>query len=505
MSQGKFEQAKPIVDFPATEREIARFWRENKTFEKSLENRHGAPQFTFYEGPPTANGLPHNGHVLTRVFKDVFLRYQTMRGRYVPRKAGWDTHGLPVEVEVEKELGIHGKEAIEEYGVEKFIARCIDSVFRYTNEWERMTEKIGFWVDLDDAYVTYHRSYVESVWWALSELFNKGLLYKGHKIVWWWPQGGTALSAGEVGQGYKTVEDPSVYVKMPLVDEPDVSLLVWTTTPWTLPSNQYVAVRPEYDYVQVKDEEHGSLIIAAALRETIAGKLGRELPVERELKGDELLGKYYVPPFDYFYPRYKDLEAVTPEGDKVKALWRVLAAEFVELDAGTGLVHEAPAFGEVDYDLHRNTIAEYANADEIPLFCPIAPDGKFDTTVPDVEGQFVKDADRELVRSLRDSGVLVHRENYRHEYPFCWRADDDPAHPVRTAGVVHQDDGAQQRGSSQQRRDPLVARAHRHGPLRRLPAQQRGLGALARALLGYAAEHLDQRRDGEHAGAGLGG
>ena len=426
MSQGKFLKAKPIVDFPATEREIAEFWRANNTFEKSLENRRGKPQFTFNEGPPTANGLPHNGHVLTRVFKDVFLRYQTMRGRYVPRKAGWDTHGLPVEVEVEKELGIHGKEAIEEYGVEKFIARCIDSVFRYTNEWERMTEKIGFWVDLDDAYVTYHKSYVESVWWALSELFNKGLLYKGHKIVWWWPQGGTALSAGEVGQGYKTVEDPSVYVKMPLVDQPDVGLLVWTTTPWTLPSNQYVAVRPEYDYVQVKDEEHGSLIIAAALRETIAGKLGRELPIECELKGDELLGKYYVPPFDYFYPRYKNLEAVTPEGDRVKALWRVLSAEFVELDAGTGLVHEAPAFGEVDYDLHRNTIAEYDNADEIPLLCPIGPDGKFDATVSDVEGQFVKDADKELVRALRDKGVLVHRENYRHEYPFCWRADEDP-------------------------------------------------------------------------------
>ena len=231
MSTGKFLQAKPIVDFPATEREIAELWRAQKTFEKSLENRKGRPPFTFYEGPPTANGLPHNGHVLTRVFKDVFLRYQTMRGRYVPRKAGWDTHGLPVEVEVEKELGIHGKEAIEEYGVEKFIARCIESVFRYTNEWERMTEKVGFWVDLDDAYVTYHRSFVESVWWALSELFKKGLLYKGHKIVWWWPQGGTALSAGEVGQGYKTVEDPSVFVKMPLVDEPGVSLLVWTTTP----------------------------------------------------------------------------------------------------------------------------------------------------------------------------------------------------------------------------------------------------------------------------------
>ncbi len=426
MSQGKFLQAKPIVDFPAVEKSIARFWRENRIFEKSLQARQGSPQFTFYEGPPTANGLPHNGHVLTRVLKDVFLRYQTMRGKYVPRKAGWDTHGLPVEVEVEKELGIHGKEAIEAYGVEKFIAKCVDSVFRYTADWERMTERVGFWVDLDDAYVTYHRSYVESVWWALSQLFKKDLLYRGHKIVWWWPQGGTALSAGEVGLGYKNVEDPSVYVKLPLVDEPDVSLLVWTTTPWTLPANQYVAVRPEYDYVQVRDEVHGSLILAGALRETIAAKLGRDLPVEKELTGADLLDRAYHPPFDYFYPQYKDLEVRTAEGQTHKALWRVLAADFVELDTGTGLVHEAPAFGEVDYELFRTVNAAYVNGDQVPLLSPITPDGKFTAEVPDVEGQFVKDADKPLIRLLRDSGALVHRESYKHEYPFCWRADDDP-------------------------------------------------------------------------------
>ncbi len=426
MTVGKFEQAKAIIDFPEVERGISRFWKQNRIFERSLEIRLGQPQFTFYEGPPTANGLPHNGHVLTRAFKDVFLRYRTMRGYYVPRKAGWDTHGLPVEVEVEKELGIHGKEAIEQFGVEEFIKRCLASVFRYTQEWETMTDKIGFWVDLKDAYVTYHKSYVESVWWALSELFKKDLLYKGHKIVWWWPQGGTALSAGEVGQGYKTVDDPSVYVKMPFVDEPELAMLAWTTTPWTLPSNQYVAVRPEYDYVEVLDKEHGRLIVASALRETIAAKLGRDLPVQREFKGDALLGRRYRPPFDYFYPRYKDLEAVGRTGDRFPALWRVLAADFVELESGTGLVHEAPAFGEVDYELHRNTIAAYTNADEIPLLCPVGPDGKFDSTVPDVAGQFVKDADKPLVRLLAERGVLVHREQYRHEYPFCWRADDDP-------------------------------------------------------------------------------
>ena len=288
MSEQRFQQAKPIVDFPAAERAVMRFWEENRIFEKSLQRRQGAPKFVFNEGPPTANGLPHNGHVLTRVFKDVFLRYRTMAGKHVPRKAGWDTHGLPVEVEVEKELGIHGKEAIERYGVERFVRKCVDSVFAYTEEWERMTQRVGFWVDLSDAYVTFHKSYVESVWWALSRLLEKGLLYKGRKIVWWWPQGGTALSAGEVGLGYKTVEDPSVYVALPLDDDPAVSLLIWTTTPWTLPANQYVAVRPEYEYVQVKDGGR-SLIVAAALRETIAQKLGRGLPVEKELKGADLL------------------------------------------------------------------------------------------------------------------------------------------------------------------------------------------------------------------------
>ena len=426
MSQSNFEQAQAIIDFPAKERELAEFWKDHGIFEKSLEIRKGQPQFTFYEGPPTANGLPHNGHVLTRVFKDVFLRYRTMCGQYVPRKAGWDTHGLPVEVEVEKELGIHGKEPIEEYGVEPFIVRCIESVFRYTEEWERMTEKVGFWADLEDAYVTYQRSYVESVWWALSELVKKDLLYKGHKIVWWWPQGGTALSAGEVGQGYKEVEDPSVYVTLPLVEDANVSLLIWTTTPWTLPSNQYVAVKPDFDYVQVKDENR-SLIIAAALRETIEKKIGRDLPVEKEFKGSELLGKAYRPPFDYFYGQYSDLEVVSASGQKEKAMWKVLAGEFVELETGTGLVHEAPAFGEVDFDLHRDTVDSYSEGgDAVPLLCPIKPDGKFTDEVPDVAGEWVKDADKLLIRLLKDRGLLLHREQYKHEYPFCWRADDDP-------------------------------------------------------------------------------
>src|SRR4051794_23937560 len=217
-----FAKVTPELNFPKEEREVLALWKERKIFARSLEERAGSPTFVFYEGPPTANGLPHNGHVLTRVIKDLFPRYKTMRGFQVPRKAGWDTHGLPVEVEVEKELRIHGKAAIEAYGIEPFVKKCIESVFRYTDEWERLTERVGFWVDLPSAYVTYHKSYIESVWWALSELHKKGLLYQGHKVVWWWAQGGTALSAGEVGLGYKQVGDPSVYVAFPLKDAGDL-------------------------------------------------------------------------------------------------------------------------------------------------------------------------------------------------------------------------------------------------------------------------------------------
>ena len=425
MSTRRFKRAKPIVDFPAVEREVSEFWDENKVFEKSLEIRQGKERFIFNEGPPTANGLPHNGHVLTRVFKDVFLRYRTMAGRYVPRKAGWDTHGLPVEVEVEKELGIHGKRAIEEYGVERFIRKCMDSVFRYTEQWEQMTRRVGFWVDLPDAYVTYHKSYVESVWWALSRMYRQGLLYRGHKVVWWWPQGGTALSAGEVGLGYKTVADPSVYVAARLADEPGTSLLVWTTTPWTLPANQYVAVRPGVDYARVRLGDK-SLILAAALKGEIEQKLGQTLHVEETLPGTELLGKRYRPPFGHFERRYWDSEGRLRGGGREPYLWKVVAADFVTLDSGTGLVHQAPAFGEVDYDLHRELAGRYESPEAVPLLCPVRPDGRFDSSVTEVAGQWVKQADRQLVRMLADSGALIHRESYRHEYPFCWRADDDP-------------------------------------------------------------------------------
>ena len=410
---GVFERAAPVVDFPDAESRIRELWRERDVFARSLALRRDAPRFVFYEGPPTANGMPHNGHALTRVMKDVIPRYKAMRGFDVPRRAGWDTHGLPVEIEVEKELRISGKDAIERYGVEPFVRRCLESVFRYTGEWQAFTEKLAFWLDMDDAYVTYHQSYVESVWWALSRLFERDLLYRGHKVVWWWAQGGTVLSAAEVGEGYRTVDDPSIYVRFPLADEPDASLLVWTTTPWTLPSNSFAAVAADEDYAVVRDGEQ-RLVVAAVLREALAEKVGRELPVERQLRGADLVGRRYTPPFDWFTGRHRDA-----------SLWRVVAADFVELDAGTGVVHAAPAFGEVDFEL---LLREQREDPSLPLLCAVRPDGSFDPGIaePAFSGRWVKEADRDLTRALRERGLLWHAEQIRHEYPFCVRSDQDP-------------------------------------------------------------------------------
>ena len=413
VSEPVFERVTPVADFPALESRMRDFWREARIFEKSVARRAGGPRFVFYEGPPTANGLPHNGHALTRVMKDVIPRYKSMRGYDVPRKGGWDTHGLPVEIEVEKELRISGRDAILEYGVEPFVRRCLESVFRYTQEWNSFTEMLGFWVDLDDAYVTYHEDYVESVWWALSQLFQKDLLYQGHKVVWWWAQGGTVLSAAEVGEGYKSVDDPSVFCRFPLEGEAGTSLLVWTTTPWTLPSNCLAAVRPDVDYAVVRDGEE-RLIVAAALVAALAEKVGRELPVERTLPGRELVGRRYLPPFDWFASRQAGLD-----------FWRVVGADFVELDAGTGVVHIAPAFGEVDFELLRREQSEHP---ELPLLCAVKPDGGFDPEfAPEhYAGRWVKECDRDLSRELKERRLLWHAETIRHDYPFCVRSDQDP-------------------------------------------------------------------------------
>jgi isoleucyl-tRNA synthetase len=435
-----FDKVEALPNFPELEKRILNLWKERDVFHRSLAESKGRNPFVFYEGPPTANGLPHNGHVLTRVMKDLFPRYQTMRGYHVDRRAGWDTHGLPVEVEVEKELRIRGKEAIVKYGVEPFVRKCLESVFRYTSEWEHLTERIGFWVDLDQAYVTYHKSYVESVWWALSELFKKGLLYRGHKVVWWWAQGGTALSAGETGNAYKTVDDPSVYVLFPLVGE-DASLVVWTTTPWTLPSNQFAAVHAEVEYAYAKDPKDGRvLVMARALLPSIEGKIGRQLEVLKSVKGAELIGKHYRPPFDtYAKPSPNPLYFRVVAGDKAiggPPQW------FVALDTGTGVVHMAPAFGEDDWKVWRKEQRQHPS---IELLCAVRPDGRFNERLGALEGTWVKDADKPLVKMLEQAGLLLHHETYRHEYPFCWRSDNDPLIQyardtwfIRTTAVIDQ-------------------------------------------------------------------
>ncbi|MHC4200359.1 MAG: isoleucine--tRNA ligase, partial [Planctomycetota bacterium] len=389
-----------------TERAVGEFWRTFRIFEKSLEQGAGRPTFVFYEGPPTANGRPHPGHVLTRVVKDVFPRYRTMTGMNVPRKAGWDTHGLPVEIEVEKELGLSSKEDIEKFGVEPFVKKCMESVFRYTRDWEDLTERIGFWVDLGDAYVTYRREYVESVWWALAELWKKKLLYQGHKIVPWCPRCGTALSSHEVGWGYKTVDDPSVTIKFRVTKLADGSpapdglyLLAWTTTPWTLLSNAALAVKPEAEYVHVKRD--GDTLVLAATR--VEAVLGEGATVEKTMKGADLAGIEYEPLFPV---------------DVEKPAWRVVVADFVTLDDGTGIVHMAPAFGADDQLVGREH--------DLPMICRVDPRG---IIVDDAEGtkafagRFCKDADADIMRDLDGRGLLVDRGTLRHEYPHCWRCE----------------------------------------------------------------------------------
>ena len=432
MSTRAFDPAPSPFSFSNAEKEITRFWKEHQVYHKSLEQRAASPRFVFYEGPPTANGMPHPGHCLTRTIKDIFPRYKTMTGHFCERKAGWDTHGLPVEIEVCKELGIldGGKEAIEDYGIQAFNRKCIESVFRYTREWEEMTDRIGFWVDLEDAYVTFHQSYVESVWWALKQLFDRGLLYQGHKVVWWWAQGGTALSAGEVGEGYRDTDDPAITVSFALTDESraalgledeKVSLLIWTTTPWTLLSNCAASVGPDIDYAIVRvtaaDRAPEVFILASALVER---HFKDKAEVIRTVKGAGLLGLRYEPLFNYGTP--ERLEGGGPSD----RYWVVIPADFVDLETGTGIVHIAPAFGEDDYTVCKEQ--------DVGFLCYVKPDGTLDERVTDADpydqtpfaGQFCKDADKGIIRFLKEAGVVLEHSQYRHSYPFCPRAEDDP-------------------------------------------------------------------------------
>lgn len=402
-------------DFIAAEARSRKLWKDQDVFKKSLEARRGKPSFVFYEGPPTANGKPHPGHVIGRVIKDLFPRYKTMKGCYVPRKAGWDTHGLPVEIEVEKELKISGKEEIEKYGIERFTHRCLESVFRYTKEWEELTERIGFWIDTSDAYATFHQSFVESVWWALKQLFERGLLYQDRKIVWWWAQGGTTLSAAEVGLGYKEVADPSVYIRFRSSEDPGTSYLAWTTTPWTLPSNVALAVNAEADYVTVEAPLEGGgsekLVMAAPLVQKVLGKNVTPVSVSAPFKGAKLVGKRYEQLLPY----------AKPDGGKS---FVIVAAPFVTVDPsqaegfGTGFVHIAPAFGEDDHKLSK--------AEGLGFLQLVDAKGRMTAEVTGFAGVFCKEADRGLIRELRSRGALLREETYKHEYPFCWRADNDP-------------------------------------------------------------------------------
>jgi isoleucyl-tRNA synthetase len=381
-------------------------WKEHGIFEKAVARRSESEAFTFYEGPPTANGRPGIHHVLARTLKDVVCRYRDLAGFKVERKAGWDTHGLPVEVEVEKSLGIHGREAIRDFGLETFTRKCIDSVFAYTEDWERLTDRIGYWLDLDDPYVTYHEPYVESVWWALKQLFDKGLLYEGHKVVWWWPQGGTALSQAEVGLGYREVEDPSVTVRFRLEEDhgfgKPTSILAWTTTPWTLPSNCALAVGAALDYAAF-DLGEEVLIVAQALAATVF-KDQERTPV-REMKGSDLLGWRYAPLFQF----------AEPEGGPAHI---VIEADFVSTESGTGIVHLAPGFGEDD--------ARICREQDIGFLQLVEPNGEMSPECGPFAGVYIKDADKGITRDLDQRGLLFERARYTHEYPFCWRAAEDP-------------------------------------------------------------------------------
>jgi isoleucyl-tRNA synthetase len=393
--------------FPALEEQVLARWRERDVFAESLRNREGADRWVFWEGPPTANGKPGVHHVLARAFKDIYPRYKTMRGHLVERKGGWDTHGLPVEINVEQQLGLHNKHEIEAYGIAEFNAKCRASVFEYLEDWNRLTERIGFWVDLENAYRTLDATYVESVWWALRQIHDKGLLYEGHKVVPYCPRCGTALSSHELALGYKDVTDPSVYVRFPVAEDggPVQSgdeLLVWTTTPWTLVSNAAVAVDPELTYVRAKTGAlEAPVVLAEALVERVLGT-DADVQILAKFPGAALDGVRYEPPFSYI----KGSEY----GERGHT---VLLGDFVTADDGTGLVHTAIAFGEDDFRLG----AQYG----LKVVNPVRLDGTYDERIKGYEGRFVKDADADLVEDLRGRGRLLRAQEYEHSYPHCWR------------------------------------------------------------------------------------
>lgn len=406
-----FREVSSKISFPELEEKILNYWKKEKIFRKSLDRTRSGKPFVFYEGPPTANGKPGIHHVMSRTIKDVVCRHKTMQGYFVNRKAGWDTHGLPVEIEVEKQLKIDGKEQIEQFGVSKFNAKCKESVFSYKNDWDFLTERIGYWLDLDDPYITFENDYIESIWWILKELWKKELLYQGFKILPYCPRCETPLSSHEVSQGYKEVKDPSIYVRVELQDEPGTFVLVWTTTPWTLISNVALAVNPEVKYVLLEND--GARYILAEAR---IGDLFEEgtYTIVKKLRGDDLEGKSYKRIFD-FVP-------VDKKG------FYITTADFVTTEDGTGIVHIAPAFGEDDYQLGRKY--------DLPVLRPVDEQGRFTKEITDWAGEFVKDADEQIIANLRHREILVRKKKIEHSYPHCWRCQSPLLYYARESWYI---------------------------------------------------------------------
>jgi isoleucyl-tRNA synthetase len=395
-----FKPVNSKLDVTSMEEGVLKFWKKAGIFKKTVEQRQGGPEYVFYEGPPTANGKPGVHHVLARAFKDMFPRYKTMRGYHVSRRGGWDTHGLPVEIEVEKQLGFNNKQDIEEYGIDKFNELCRKSVFTYIQDWERLTDRIAFWVDLEDAYVTYTNDYIESVWWILKNFWDKDLLFKGHKVVPYCPRCGTPLSDHEVALGYEEATDPSIFVRMPLADKENTSLLVWTTTPWTLPGNVAVVAHPDVDYVTVERDNDGTkenLILAKALLQKVFGE--EEVKVVDTFKGKKLNGLKYHPLYTFM--------------PTDKPAYYVVMGDYVTTEDGTGLVHTAPAFGQEDMETGKKF--------DLPVLMTVLPNGTFVSEVTPWRGVFVKDADPHITEDLQTRGLLFKSEEYTHTYPFCWR------------------------------------------------------------------------------------
>ncbi len=407
-----YKKVDTTLNFLDREKEVLEFWKENKIFEQNIAANEGSREFTFYDGPPTANGKPHIGHILTRVIKDIIPRYHVMKGDHCLRKAGWDTHGLPVELEVEKLLGIDGKQEIEKYGIEPFIKKCKESVWKYKGEWEKMSDRVGYWADMENPYVTYDDNYIESVWWAIKTIAEKGLLYKGHKIVPYCPRCGTALSSHEVAQGYKDVKDISVFVRFKMKNRENAYFLAWTTTPWTLPSNVALCVNPKEDYAEIKAEDGSVYVLADALVSTLFENY-EKLSVK---KGSEYEGQEYIPLFDYALGSFKE-----------KAYY-IVCDGYVTLTDGSGIVHIAPAFGEDDANVGRKY--------NLPFVKLVDDRGNMLDCTGILAGKFVKDADKIIIKMLKENGLLFKELPFEHSYPFCWRCDTPLLYYARSSWFI---------------------------------------------------------------------